>query len=98
MFLVARTFGRDVKTIINLVAKITAKAQSPDLNPIEHVWDERNRRIRRLSQPPRTLHQLEVALVNEWNNITQAEIRNYILSMRSRCLAVINANGGHTRY
>lgn len=73
-------------------------AKSPDLNPIEHVWDELNRRIRRLPQPPRTLRQLEVALVNEWNNITQAEIRNYILSMRIRCLAVINANGGHTRY
>ena len=37
-------------------------------------------------------------LVEEWNGVAQLALRNYIASMRSRCQAVVNANGGHTRF
>ena len=33
-----------------------------------------------------------------WNNIPQAFFNNLVRSMRSRCQAWINANGGHTHY
>lgn len=70
---------------------------SPDVNPIEHVWDEIDRRVRQLPQP-QNLAELERDLINTWNNLPQRVLCNYVNSMRSRCLAVIRANGGHTRY
>lgn len=73
-------------------------AVSPDLSPIEHLWDEMDRRLRRLPNPPVTLAELGPALVNIWNNIPQAFVRNLVSSMRRRCVACIDANGGHTRY
>ena len=73
-------------------------AMSPDLSPIEHLWDELGRRIRNSQNPPETLAQLRTALFREWNNIPQDFIRRLIDSMRRRCQAVINARGGHTRY
>jgi len=73
-------------------------AMSPDLSPIEHLWDELGRRVRNSQNPPETLAQLRTALLREWNNIPQDFIRRLIDSMRRRCQAVINARGGHTRY
>ena len=64
----------------------------------EHLWDELGRRVRNGLNPPETLDELRRALIQEWNNIPQAFIRNLIGSMRRRCQAVINARGGHTRY
>nr|KAG5706368.1 hypothetical protein BaRGS_033129 [Batillaria attramentaria] len=73
-------------------------ARSPDLNPIEHVWDMIGRAVRARVNPPRTLAQLGQALQQEWDQIPQQTIRNLICSMRRRCQAVIPARGGHTRY
>ena len=73
-------------------------AISPDLNPIEHVWDQMKRKLRSLHPPPRTLPQLRAALVNIWTNIPQANLTNLVHSMRRRCTAVVNANGSYTRY
>lgn len=70
---------------------------SPDVNPIEHVWDEIDRRVRQLPQP-QNLAELERDLINTWYNLPQRVLCNYVNSMRSSCLAVIRANGGHTRY
>lgn len=72
-------------------------AKSPDLNPIEHIWDLLKRRVRQL-RPHRTHAQLERDVNAVWGQITQATIQNYVRSMRRRCQAVIDANGGHTRY
>ena len=42
-------------------------AKSPDLNPIEHVWD-----LLGLGPfPPRNVRELAGALVEEWGNISQ---------------------------
>ena len=73
-------------------------AKSPDLSPIEHVWDELDRRVRRRPVQPQTLRQLGNALVQEWRNIPMNIIRRYLRSMSRRCRAVIRAAGGHTRY
>ena len=72
-------------------------ACSPDLNPIEHIWDLLKRRQRELPQA-HTLAQLQRIIGRVWRNIAQATIQIYIGSMRRRCQAVINANGGHTKY
>ena len=40
----------------------------------------------------------EQFVVEKWNRVSRRTCMNYVLSMRSRCMAVIKANGGHTRY
>ena len=73
-------------------------AISPDLNPIEHVWGSLVRRLRRRPNPPANVNELRQALIQEWNNIPQAEINTLVKYMRRRCTAVVNSRGGHTRY
>lgn len=73
-------------------------AYSPDMSPIEHLWDDLDRRVRQRDPVPENVRQLRVALQEEWNNIPQATIDNLVNSMRRRCVALRAANGGHTRY
>ena len=73
-------------------------AVSPDLSPIEHVWDEMERRLHHLSNQPVTLAEMGTALICIWNNIPQAFFNNLVRSMRHRCQSCINANGEHTHY
>jgi transposase len=73
-------------------------ARSPDLSPIEHVWGKLERRIRDQPQQPRTRDELRAALLQVWADIPQVFLAHLISSMRRRCVAVIAADGGHTRY
>ncbi|GFW30612.1 transposable element Tcb2 transposase [Trichonephila clavipes] len=73
-------------------------ACSPDLNPIEHVWDMLGRRIAARPRPPATVQDLEIALLEEWNSIPQSLIDNLIVSMANRCAAVLAVRGDHTPY
>ncbi|GFX77691.1 polypeptide N-acetylgalactosaminyltransferase 13 [Trichonephila clavipes] len=59
-------------------------AYSPDLNPIEHVWDMFGRQIAARQPPPTCLQELRRALLDEWCNIPQGQIDNLILSMPRR--------------
>lgn len=80
------------------VAVLPWPSKSPDLNPIEHLWDDLDRRVRQRQPQPQSLQQLVNALQDEWNNIPQQAIRTLISSMGRRCQAVIDSRGGHTRY
>lgn len=82
----------------NNVNVLSWPSKSPDLNPIEHLWDELDRRVRQRQPAPQSLQQLANALQAEWANIPQQFIQNLTSSMGRRCQAVIDANGGHTRY
>ena len=73
-------------------------AYSPDLSPIEHLWDLIDRRIRSRDPPPQTLPQLRLAIQEAWDDIPHAQIARLISSMPRRCRAVQEARGGHTRY
>ena len=73
-------------------------ARSPDLNPIEHVWDILRRRVVQRHHPPRVVLDLRRALVEEWDAIPQNDIQRPIQSMPKRCLECIQARGGHTHY
>lgn len=73
-------------------------ACSPDMNPIEHLWDHLDRQIRRRHQPPDNRQDLVRALRAEWQRIPPNVIRRLTSSMRRRVTACIDAHGGHTRY
>ena len=82
----------------NQVVRMVWPACSPDLNPIEHLWDVLGRRVRSNNPPPATLARLDQILHAEWAAIPRATLQNLVRSMRRRCEAVIQARGGHTRY
>ncbi|KAL0162508.1 hypothetical protein M9458_041904 [Cirrhinus mrigala] len=73
-------------------------AYSPDMSPIEHVWDAPDQRIRQRVPVPPNIQQLRTAIEEEWTNIPQATVNNLINSMQRKCVALSEANGGHTRY
>ncbi len=71
-------------------------AYSPDMSPIKHVWDALDRRIQQRVPVPANIQQLRTAIEEEWTNIPQATINNLINCMRRRCVAMREANVGHT--
>ena len=70
--------------------------QSPDLNPIEHIWAHIDRVIDKSAVTSKST--LFAELENVWDNIDSELLRRYIRSMRRRCLAVIRARGNATKY
>ncbi len=64
-------------------------AYSPDMSPIEHVWDAPDRRIRQRVPVPANIQQLRTAIEDERTNIPQATINNLINSMRRRWQMVV---------
>jgi transposase len=73
-------------------------SQSPDLNPIEHLWDHLDRQVRKRMPPPTSLAGLAAALQEEWGRIPLSVVRELIASMPRRVAAVIEAKGWHTKY
>ncbi|KAI5695706.1 hypothetical protein M8J75_002280 [Diaphorina citri] len=73
-------------------------AVSPDMNPIEHLWDQFKRRVRARVPAPQTVAELKMALEEEWEAIPQTSVQTLIRSMRNRLEAVIRARGGNTKY
>lgn len=80
------------------ITRMEWPARSPDLNPIEHAWDELGRRVRQRNPPPITLRDMKLALIEEWQNIPQHRLRNLVESMPNRITAVLRARGGNTKY
>ncbi|GFU00687.1 transposable element Tcb2 transposase [Trichonephila clavipes] len=80
------------------ITRMDWPAYSPDLNPIEHVWDMLGRRIAARQPPFTRIPELWRALLDEWCNIPQDEFDNLILSMPKRCKACIASLERHTPY
>lgn len=70
--------------------------QSPDLNPIENLWELVNRRIDWTSI--RNGDELFNKLQEAWKSISMKTIDNLIASMPKRCAEVIKCNGFATKY
>ncbi|UYV80569.1 hypothetical protein LAZ67_19000737 [Cordylochernes scorpioides] len=70
---------------------------SPDLSPIEHVWDIIGRRLHALPQP-RSEDELWQMVEREWRAIPQDAIRTLIDSLPRRAAACIAVRGGPTCY
>ncbi|GFV83836.1 transposable element Tc3 transposase [Trichonephila clavipes] len=73
-------------------------ARSPDLNPIEHLWDYLDREVAALNPPPRSLHELKQGLLCVWSSLPIPVSDNLINSMGNRCRQCIQVRGGHIPY
>ncbi|KAG1926784.1 hypothetical protein F2P79_024675 [Pimephales promelas] len=71
-------------------------ANSPDLNPIENLWDIVKRKLR--DARPNTLNELKAAIEASWASITPQQCHRLISSMPHRTEAVISAKGFPTKY
>ena len=71
-------------------------AQSPDLNPIEHLWNELGKAVG--WQIHSNQDKLKAHLYEEWGKIDPGLIRTLIESMPRRCEAVIASRGLPTKY
>ena len=65
----------------NRVNVLAWTSRSPDLNPIERIWDVIGREVRRRS--PRNVRQLQQFVVEEWNRIARRTCLGYVASMHS---------------
>jgi hypothetical protein len=75
----------------NWIVNLKHPAQSPDLNPIEAIWNIIKQRLRR-----RIFYsdeEIKEALQEEWSKITMTEVRKRISQMPGRCKRLIK-NGG----
>ena len=72
--------------------------QSPDLNPIEHLWGYLKHKLAAYSKPPGGVEELWERIQVEWEAIPVEECRKLIRSMPDRIQAVIKAKGGYTKY
>ncbi|GFV57777.1 transposable element Tcb2 transposase [Trichonephila clavipes] len=68
--------------------------RSPDLSPIEHVWNALGRQL----QPSRDTGELTAQMQRLWQDLPQGVISDLIESMPRRISACIAATGGFTTY
>jgi len=68
------------------------------LNPIEHLWSELERRIRRRPKNLKSIIELESALQEEWSKISKDVLTKLIESMPRRIEAVIENDGWPKKY
>ena len=73
-------------------------AMSPDLNPIEHLWDQLGRAVYARVTHRTTLADLKQMLVDEWDPIPQQNVAELLSNMMRRCQAVASVLGNTTRY
>lgn len=71
-------------------------SQSPDLNPIENLWQELKRMVHKRN--PTNLDELEIICQEEWGKIAKDCCKRLITGYNKRLKAVIAAKGGATKY
>ncbi|GFW66952.1 transposable element Tcb2 transposase [Trichonephila clavipes] len=80
------------------ITRMDWPAYSPDLNPIEHVWDALERRTTALLHHLKNTQKLKQMLIEEWALLPQEMLHQLALSMRRRYEATIVVRGGHIPY
>ncbi len=67
--------------------------QSPDLNPIEHLWDVVEREICIMDVQPTNLQQLRDAFMSIWTKISEECFQHLVESVPRRIKAVLKSKG-----
>ncbi|KAK3533163.1 hypothetical protein QTP70_012415 [Hemibagrus guttatus] len=73
------------------VEELDWPAQSPDLNPIEHLWDELERRLRARPSRPTSVPDLTNVLLEDRSKIPMNTLLNLVENLHRRAEAVIAA-------
>jgi hypothetical protein len=71
---------------------------SPDLNPIENVWSWMKRKLETEFPVCHSAEEIETRFFLIWDQITPQMCAAYCEHYEKRLLAVIEANGGYTKY
>lgn len=71
-------------------------AQSPDLNPIENLWNDVKVKIG--GKNFKNADELWEGIKKEWNSIPVSRCRTLVESMSRRCDATIKSCGQSTKY
>jgi transposase len=71
-----------VRVVTDYLCDESITVRSPDLNLIEHIWNIIGRRVKERTQPVQTLNDLKQTLHQEWQRLTQVQIRCLVGSMR----------------
>ena len=69
---------------------------SPDLNPIEHLWDEVERQLKK--KQPKSQNELKESLIEVWHGIELPTLKKLVDSVGNRLNEVIRTRGYPTRY
>ncbi|GFU34671.1 transposable element Tcb2 transposase [Trichonephila clavipes] len=80
------------------IERMVWPARSPDLNPIEYVWDFLGRRLAARTLTSVTIRELRLALQDEWAAMPQQLIDTLILSLGRRCETCLAVRGDHIPY
>jgi transposase len=73
-------------------------ANSPDLNPIEHVWFFLGDALNRRRKQPKDIASMVVALVEEWNALPQAKLADLVFTVPHRLELARQNKGGATKH
>ncbi|KAG1023927.1 hypothetical protein G6F25_013004 [Rhizopus arrhizus] len=73
-------------------------SQSPDTNPIEHVWHHLKLKLSMQNNRATSIHELWERVENEWNSFTKEQCIKYIDSMPDRMQAVLAEKGRSIRF
>ncbi|GFW17534.1 transposable element Tcb2 transposase [Trichonephila clavipes] len=86
--------ARVVQDFLRHFQTLPRPARSPDLSPVEHVWDQ----LKWQRTSCHSVHDFELAVQDLWAHLPQDNIRCLINSMPDRVAACIAAGDGPTRY
>jgi hypothetical protein len=84
--------------ISNKINVLDWPAQSPDLNPIEHLWAHLKRQLADYDEAPVSMNDLWLRVEAEWDKIKKETCADLIHSMPKRVAAVLKAKGKYTKY
>ncbi len=82
----------------NGIKRLPWPSQSPDMNPIEHLWAILDRAVRKKSRKPTSWAEFLNLLHEAWEEIPQEKISELVSSMSEREKALKSANGNSTKY
>ncbi|KAI2666432.1 Transposable element Tcb1 transposase [Labeo rohita] len=80
----------------NSVTVLEWPSQSPDLNPIEHLWRDLKMAVHQ--RLPSNLTDLERICKEEWQRIPKSRCEKLVASFPKRLMAVLDQKGASTKY